>query len=48
MSKQDVRENENLVTYWRRKLEWYTTEATADEYDEEEVRALRSLGDGRI
>ena len=43
MSKQDVRENENLVTYWRRKLEWYTTEATADEYDEEEVRALRSV-----
>ena len=43
MSKQDVQENENLATYWRRKLEWYTTEATAEEYDEEEVRAIRAV-----
>ena len=43
MSKQDVQENENLATYWRRKLEWYTTEATAEEYDEEEVKAIRAV-----
>ena len=43
MSKQDVQENENLATYWRRKLDWYTWEATKEEYDEEEVRAIRAI-----
>lgn len=43
MSKQDVREMENMAAYWRRKLDWYTREATAEEYDEEEVRAIRNI-----
>ncbi len=43
MSKQVVQENENLTTYWRRKLDWYTREATKEEYDEEEVRAIRAI-----
>lgn len=43
MSKQDVRETENMAAYWRRKLDWYTREATAEEYNEEEVRAIRTI-----
>ena len=43
MSKQDVRETENMAAYWRRKLDWYTREATAEEYNEEEVRAIRNI-----
>lgn len=43
MSKQNEQENESLVTYWRQKLDWYMQEATAEEYNEEEVRALKSI-----
>lgn len=36
-------EQNNLVTYWRKKLDWYLNEATEEEYNEEEVSAIKSI-----
>lgn len=36
-------EQNNLVTYWRNKLDWYANEATEEEYNDEEVRAIKSI-----
>ncbi len=41
----DISEQNNLVTYWRNKLNWYMQEATDEEYDEEEILAIKSILD---
>lgn len=38
-------EPNNLAIYWRNKLDWYLNEATVEEYDEEEVLAIKSILD---
>lgn len=40
-----ISEQNNLVTYWRNKLDWYMQEATDEEYDEEEILAIKSILD---
>ncbi|MBR5248224.1 MAG: hypothetical protein IKV27_04670 [Lachnospiraceae bacterium] len=41
----DIYEQNSLVTYWRKKLNWYMHEATDEEYDEEEILAIKSILD---
>ena len=38
-------EPNNLAIYWRNKLDWYLNKATIEEYDEEEVLAIKSILD---
>lgn len=43
MEKRKLEETKSLASIWREKLDWYLQEATDEEYDEEEVRAIRSV-----
>ena len=43
MDKQSIKENKQQANYWRKRLNWYLNEASAEEYDEAEVQAIMDL-----